>query len=124
MNNWYRSKIGNESSNIEYNLVEKDLDFVHKICNKWTIDNYQQGDKIVLLLDEYLYEEGYLSICIIHSCLIRNGFFMDIRGWTSSLEDLLTDFDYSNYIEIRFNDIMSFKKFLKYQLNITIWIRW
>lgn len=45
---------------------------------------------------------------------------MDIRGWTSSLENLLIGFNYNNYIEIRFNDVISFKKFLKYQLNITV----
>ena len=64
--------------------------FLHGMCNEWVADNYQAGDRalVIIALDEYFEPKQ-----LMHCCLIRNGVYVDVRGETDSFDDLLESFE-------------------------------
>lgn len=99
----------------ELECVNPDLiDYLHGKCNEWVFNNYKNGDNI-LIISEFSYEIN--KECLVHCCLIRGNSYIDVRGETSNLDDILDGFDYNDYSVLACEDLNSFSIILK-QLGV------
>lgn len=96
-------------------LLEEELEnlkldiYLHGICHQWVKENYKENDEIIILT-EIDYETG--RIFLIHCCLFRNEEYLDVRGNTNDLEEVLEGFDYYNYEENKINNLEEFMKII------------
>lgn len=81
--------------------TEDDYMCLHGFCNQWVVDNYQDGDVVLVItaLDE---DQDFDHL--VHCCLIRNGLYLDVRGATPNFESVVEGFDdydcYEDYSEV------------------------
>jgi hypothetical protein len=94
----------------KYDEDEEVNKYLYGYCHQWVINHYQEGDKCVALLES---REGFNTMCLMHACLIRDGKYLDIRGATSHLYDILEAFDWGDYEVVECDDLDSFKDILK-----------
>ena len=85
-------------------------DYLHGYCDDWVNENYQKGD-ICIAITEYDYEVE--CICLMHSCLFRNGMYLDVRGETDDFEDVLDGFDYGEHFVEEYPSLKDFNKRMK-----------
>ena len=86
-----------------------DKDYLHGNCDVWVNNNFRYNDTIIAFI-EYDYEID--SCALLHCCLYRNGQYLDIRGELNTIDDVLDDFDYGDFVTLEFSDLDSFKEFL------------
>ena len=67
------------------------INYLHGHCDKWVLENYQDGD-IPVIWNEF--NEEIKKVCLIHCYIIRNGKYIDVRGETEHIEDIKEGFDY------------------------------
>jgi hypothetical protein len=89
----------------KYDYDEKVMGYLHGNCEKWVIENYQEGDIPVAVLEDR--ESG---VGLMHSFLKRNGMFLDIRGETEDFGDVLEAFDYGEYRVVEYPNLQAFAK--------------
>jgi hypothetical protein len=66
--------------------------FLHGECNIWLNQHYEKGDKCVALT-----EQRECGTSLMHCCLLRNGEYIDVRGNTDNIDDVIDAFDYGWY---------------------------
>lgn len=79
------------------------IEYLHGICHEWVIENAMRHDKYVLIT-----ETRENKICIMHCCILRNGKYVDVRGETSSFNDIIDAFDYGEFDVLVFDTIYDF----------------
>lgn len=89
--------------------------YLYGECDRWCLDNYEDGLKIVAILERDNHENG-----ILH-CYLRNektGYCYDVRGESGNNEEILlyTGISYhsDNIEEYVFDNKKDFEKFLKW----------
>ena len=65
-------------------------DFLHGNCQQWVIDNFRQGD-IIVVIQEWDWEID--ETCLAHALLKRNGRYLDVRGFMDTMDEVLEEFD-------------------------------
>lgn len=93
----------------EYDLTDKELSYLHGQCDEYAINHFQTGDKIIALVE---YDYDIEQPALLHAFLLHNNEYLDIRGNTSNINEILEDFDYGNFQEFIFDNIEDFKNFL------------
>lgn len=96
-------------------LSEEEQRYLYGECDKWCLDNFEDGLQIVAIMERDNHENG-----ITHSYLrnINTGVCYDVRGVSKCGEEIVlyTGVDYysNNIEEYIFDNIRDFKKFLKW----------
>lgn len=90
-------------------LTEEETILLHGNCHKFVLDNYKQGDIIVVTVD-YDYDIG--KNCLMHSFILRGELYFDVRGFTSDLNNIFEAFDCGEYIDYLLTDLDKFKDLL------------
>ena len=96
-------------------LPEEDQRYLYGECDKWCLENFEAGLRIVAIMERDNHENG-----ITHSYLrnLDNGLCYDVRGESGCDEEIIayTGVDYysNNIEEYIFDNIEDFKKFLKW----------
>ena len=85
--------------------------YLHGNCDTWVLENYQAGD-IPVIWNEF--DEDIGKVCIIHCYILRNGYYVDVRGKTDNIEDVIEGFDYG-YDNAAFycKDLEEYKKTIR-----------
>lgn len=84
-------------------------DPLHGACQEWIIDNYQPGDKI-LVIEEVEWELDD-ALVVGHCVLIRNGRYLDARGFMDTIDEVLAEYDFDDTFTHTFD---SLEKFIEY----------
>lgn len=79
---------------------------LHGECHKWVIRNYSKGDECIIISQ---YEPEVGKVCLLHCCLRRDGYYLDVRGGTKNFDDVLDAFDYGEYNVDTYNTLDDFK---------------
>ena len=95
-----------EENDSNYEIIS----YLHGRCDKWVNMNYQKGDRCIAIT-EFRDEVG--SLCLMHSCLLRNGKYVDVRGETESLNNIIEGFDWGEYAVEMYNSIEEFNLRMK-----------
>lgn len=96
-------------------LSEEEQRYLYGECDKWCLENFEDGLQIVAIMERNNHENG-----ITHSYLrnIYTGLCYDIRGESGCDEEIIayTGVDYfsGNVEEYIFDNIKDFKMFLKW----------
>ena len=96
-------------------LSDEDQRYLYGECDKWCLENFEDGLEIVAIMERDNHENG-----ITHSYLrnSENGLCYDIRGESGCDEEIMayTGVDYyeDDIEEYIFDNIRDFKKFLKW----------
>ena len=102
-----------ESSSVAESLdMESDFsdeDYLHGDCQQWVINNYREGDKIIVL-QEYDYDID--ETCMGHSLIFRNGKYVDVRGEMDTMEEVFDEFDFTDDDMLEFETLDEFKEYL------------
>lgn len=85
-------------------------DLLHGYCHQFVLDNYRKGDTVCLVTD---YDYDIESVCLCHACLIRDGRYLDVRGFMDSIKDVLEPFVYGDEMEVSEVSYRDFVKFCK-----------
>jgi hypothetical protein len=67
-----------------------DIDYLHGDCQQWVIDNFHEGD-IIVVIQEFDWEIE--TTCMAHSLLMRDGCYLDVRGYMDTMDEVLEEFD-------------------------------
>ena len=89
---------------------KKTIDYLHGNCDKWVTEHYQDGDKCIAILEE---REDIDKMCLMHSCLLRNGNYVDIRGETDDFMKVIEAFDYGEFEIAEYDTIEEFNILMK-----------
>lgn len=81
--------------------------YLHGCCDDWLNEHYQPGDKCIALT-EYSYE--IKRLCLMHCCLYRDGKYVDVRGETDDLDDVIDGFDYGEFNYEVYDDLKAFNR--------------
>lgn len=96
-------------------LSDEDQRYLYGECDRWCMDNFEEGLQIVAILEKDNHENG-IAHCYIRN--LDNGLCYDVRGESRCDEEIIayTGVNYfsDNVEEYIFEDIESFKKFLKW----------
>jgi hypothetical protein len=84
----------------EENATEEEIRYLHGDCNKWVVENYQKGDKVLTF---FALNENCGFHHLIHCCIVRNGMYIDIRGSTNNFNALLEGFE-DDYLDEYMNN--------------------
>lgn len=96
-------------------LSDEDQRYLYGECDRWCLDNFEDGLQIVAIMEKDNYENG-----ITHSYLrnLGSGLCYDVRGESGCDEEIIayTGVDYysNNIEEYIFDNIKDFKMFLKW----------
>ena len=108
----YEQVMKEVSKNLKMILEEYDddmCDWLHGDCHQWVINNYQIGD-IILAIIEYDFDLD--TDCLGHALIIRNGKYLDARGYMDTIEEVLEEFDFDADSTIKFKTLDEFKELL------------
>lgn len=108
----YEQVMKEVSKNLKMILEEYDddmCDWLHGDCHQWVINNYQIGD-IILAIIEYDFDLD--TDCLGHALIIRNGKYLDVRGYMNTIEEVLEEFDFDADSTIKFYTLDEFKEWL------------
>lgn len=84
---------------------------VHGGCDEWALNNYKEGDTLVVW-NQYNYDLEKVEL--IHCYIIRNDLYVDARGETDDFDELIDEFDYDiDNGHYKCKDINEFKKMIK-----------
>lgn len=89
---------------------EKTIGYLHGHCDDWVNENYVKGDKCVAITE---YRDEIETICLMHSCLLRNNQYIDVRGETENFDDIIDAFDYGEFDVEVYETLDSFNERLK-----------
>lgn len=96
-------------------LSKEDQRYLYGECDKWCLNNFEEGMQIVAIMERNNHENG-----ITHSYLRnpKTGYCYDIRGESGNNKEILlytgVNYESSNIEEYVFNRIEDFKRFLKW----------
>lgn len=94
----------------KHDYDEEIMQYLHGKCNEWVNEHYQNGDKCIVILEE---REDIDTMCLMHSCLLRNGNFVDVRGETEDFNDVIEAFDYGYFEVMEYNTLKEFNDLMK-----------
>ena len=85
----------------------------HSFPDDWIAKNFKDGDKVMLIFtgDDDTGEDAFL-----HCCLMRDGKYMDVRGETDDLEEVLDGLEHNicNYVGVQeCTDVNEFQRELE-----------
>ena len=84
-----------------------EVNYLHGCCDDWVNENYKENDKCIAITE---YREEVNKICLMHSCLIRDGKYVDVRGETTSFDDVIDGFDYGEFTVETYENIDKFNE--------------
>lgn len=79
--------------------------YLHGYCDEWVNENYIESDKCIVIT-EYDYEID--KVCLMHSCLFRDGKYVDVRGETEDFNNVIDGFDYGHFEVEEYDSIIDF----------------
>ena len=74
----------------EENAKEEEIQYLHGYCDKWVVENYQEGDSVLAF---FALNENHKFHHLIHCCIVRDGMYVDVRGSTNNFDALLEGFE-------------------------------
>lgn len=96
-------------------LSDEDQRYLYGECDKWCLNNFEEGLQIVAIMEKDNHENG-ITHCYLRN--LDNDLCYDVRGESGCDEEIIayTGVDYysSNIEEYVFEDIEDFKMFLKW----------
>ena len=105
------------SVNEKFEYVPGTLDYsdpfndpLNGACQEWIIDNYQPGDKI-LVIEEVEWELDD-ALVVGHCVLIRNGRYLDARGFMDTMDEVLAEYDFDDTFTHTFDSLETSSAFL------------
>lgn len=81
---------------------------LHGYCHTWAVMHFNTTDIIRCILENRDSKTG-----LVHCFLIRDGYFIDVRGKTKSMDNILESFDYGEFWMEDFTNLRAFNDFLK-----------
>ena len=84
-------------------------EYLHGNCQDWVIDNYQEGDTVVVIRE---YDYDIDETCMVHSLLKRDGKFLDVRGYMDDMDEVLEEFDCDDSDVLELDNLKEFKEYL------------
>lgn len=94
----------------KHDYDEETMNYLHGNCDDWVNEHYQNGDKCVAILEE---REAVNTLCLMHSCLFRNGNYVDVRGETENFYNVIEAFDYGEFEIIKYDTLEEFNDLMK-----------
>lgn len=92
-------------------LHENDeIDYLHGYCDDWVNENYKSGDKCIAITE---FREEIDKVCLMHSCLFRDGKYVDVRGETKDFNDVIEAFDYGYFEVEEYDSLEDFNERMK-----------
>ena len=101
-------------------LKEEDLEklkldiYLHGLCHEWVKDNYKENDKAIIISE---FNEDFGVTTLIHCCILRDNKFIDVRGETDDINEILEPFDYFDYEMFSYNDLETFLEMINILIN-------
>lgn len=86
---------------------EDEVIYLHGCCDDWVNEHYQPGDKCIALTE---YSSDIKRTCLMHSLLLRDGKYIDVRGETDDFDDVLDGFDYGEFNYEVYDDLKAFNR--------------
>lgn len=86
----------------------KDYHYLHGNCDDWVINHCKDGDTLMVISGE---DEKQTYLYLVHCFIMRNGKYMDVRGETNKIEDILEDFEELKKIEYKIYSYHTIKEF-------------
>ena len=74
----------------KYDCNEKIMTYLHGKCDLWVLENYHCDDIPIILCH---YDEDMGKLSLIHCFIKRDDFFVDIRGKTLDINNVLMGFE-------------------------------
>ena len=93
--------------------------YLNGYCHFWALDHFQPGDHIVCLIDSEGGELDLMDAILVHCFLKRDNFYVDVRGSTEQIKDILEGFEYGDTDQYSFSDIDEFKS-LMHEMRIVM----
>ena len=84
---------------------EDDEIYLHGLCHEWVLENALHYDKFVILTE---HRDETENIGLLHCYIIRNDKYVDVRGETENINDILDGFDYGEFNTLIFTSIDDF----------------
>lgn len=94
----------------KYDHDEEVMQYLHGKCHEWVNKHYQIGDTCIAILEE---REGIDTMCLLHSCLLRDESFIDVRGETRDFNDIIEAFDYGDFEIVAYDNLEGFNDLMK-----------
>ena len=94
----------------KHDYDEETMNYLHGNCDKWVNEQYQNGDKCVAILEE---REDIEMMCLMHSCLLRNGNYVDVRGKTEDFYNIIEAFNYGEFQVMEYDTLEEFNDLMK-----------
>ena len=94
----------------KHDYYEETMDYLYGNCDEWVNKNYQSGDKCIAILEE---REDVETVCLMHSCLLRDGNYVDVRGETNDFQNVIEAFDYGEFEVIEYDTLEEFNGLMK-----------
>lgn len=91
---WYSEAEYEELYKNNYEKLEEIRRFLHGYCDEWVLNNFRPNDTAIIWCD---YDDVTNKTYLIHCYIIRNGYFVDIRGKTKSIELIEEEYDYGEF---------------------------
>lgn len=96
-------------------LSDEDKRYLYGECDRWCLDNFEEGLQIVSIMGKNNHENG-IAHCYLRN--LNNGLYYDVRGESGNDEEIIAytgvDHHSSNVEEYIFDDVEDFKMFLKW----------
>lgn len=112
-------------------LTDKEKEILYDNFSDWVKDNFKKNDMIIVFLfceidteietdDEGNETEIEIkTYTLVYSCLYRENRYMDIRGSTSNIENVLNGLDCECCTQLEFDSIEKYDEFLEQLENNT-----
>lgn len=94
----------------KYDCDEKVMQYLHGHCDDWVNEYYQPGDKCIAITE---YRDESKQLCLMHSCLFRDGKYVDVRGETEDFDNVLEAFDWGEYNVEIYDTLQDFNQRMK-----------
>ena len=119
--------LGNPITNLtNSDNINEDLDYLHGHCDRWCVENFKNGDKIIAFTQLWSdWGEEPLDgndEHLIHSLLYRNEKYIDVTGEYDDIYELMDNFDEypDDCYFYKFNTVGEFKSFLVDRLHFPV----
>jgi hypothetical protein len=83
----------------------EEIEYFHYCYHEWVAENFKPGDKCIAIIE---YKSG-LGECLMYSCLLRDGKYLDVRGDTENFDDVIDGLDYDEFNVETYDTLEKFK---------------
>lgn len=90
MGDWLNSDDLEEISCSDNEKYEEIQHYLHGYCHEWVLDNFEDGDIAIAIIQTNI-DNG--NSFLLHTFIKRNDEYLDVRGTTNDICDMLEEFD-------------------------------